>query len=300
MDFQSSSVTRTVVSMKLVMFRRGPGPARPGVLADAEVIDLAACAPHLPPSLDQILAQGVLGQAVEAAALPTAVRVNDFQLVAPIRQPRKVIGIGLNYRDHAVESGMPIPDEPIVFAKFAASIIGPDEPILLPSLSSEVDYEVELVAVIGREARHVPASRALDYVAGYTIGNDVSARDWQLRKPGGQWLLGKSFATFAPIGPALVTRDELPNPHALPIGLKLNGEPMQDSNTNQLIFRIDQLIAYLSRLFPLEPGDLIFTGTPPGVGFARKPPVFLKDGDVCEAWIEGLGSLRNPCRASDP
>jgi 2-keto-4-pentenoate hydratase/2-oxohepta-3-ene-1,7-dioic acid hydratase in catechol pathway len=137
----------------------------------------------------------------------------------------------------------------------------------------------------------------MEYVAGYTIGNDVSARDWQLRKPGGQWTLGKSFDTFAPVGPALVTRDEIADPHSLPIGMTINGTEMQRSNTNQLIFRIEQLITYLSRIFPLEPGDLIFTGTPPGVGFARKPPVFLKEGDVCEVTIEKLGVLRNPCVA---
>ena len=136
----------------------------------------------------------------------------------------------------------------------------------------------------------------MEYVAGYTIGNDVSARDWQLRKPGGQWILGKSFATFAPIGPTIVTPDEVPDPHALAIQLRLNGEQMQNSSTSQLIFKIDKLISYLSQVFPLEPGDLIFTGTPPGVGFARKPPVFLQPGDVCEVEIESLGVLRNPCR----
>jgi 2-keto-4-pentenoate hydratase/2-oxohepta-3-ene-1,7-dioic acid hydratase in catechol pathway len=280
------------------MFRSGADAARLGVLREAEVLDLAAAAPDLPSSLDAILAHGLLGRAIEIAKSSDAPIVRSVELTAPLRQPRKVLGIGLNYRDHAIESGMAIPEEPIVFSKFATSIVGPNEAILLPSFSQEVDYEVELVAVIGREARSVPEAKAMDYVAGYMIGNDVSARDWQLRKPGGQWMLGKSFATFAPIGPAFVSRDEVKDPHHLAISLKLNGQLMQSSNTSQLIFRIDALVAYLSKLFPLEPGDLIFTGTPPGVGFARKPPIYLKDGDVCEATVEGLGTLRNPCQSA--
>jgi len=239
----------------------------------------------------------MLGRVAEAGRHSAAVRVKKYELLAPIQDPGKIVGIGLNYRDHAIESGMAIPEEPIVFAKFASAIAGPGEPIRLPAISSEVDYEAELVVVIGRRAVKVRESRAMEHVAGYTIGNDVSARDWQLKKPGGQWMLGKSFSSFAPIGPVLTTRDEIADPHALAIGLTLNGQQMQSSNTSQLIFRVDQLIAYLSRIFPLEPGDLIFTGTPPGVGFTRKPPIYLKAGDVCEAMIEGLGVLRNPCLA---
>ncbi|HMP04775.1 MAG TPA: fumarylacetoacetate hydrolase family protein [Lacipirellulaceae bacterium] len=285
--------------MKLVTFAAPDGGPRPGVLEEDGVIDLTTLRPDLPRSVRGLLEAGALLKLAEALESSAVERLSNVKLLAPVPDPKKVFGIGLNYRDHAVESGMAIPDEPIVFVKASSAIAGPDETIRLPSLSTEVDYEAELVVVIGQRAAAVPESQAMRYVAGYTIGNDVSARDWQLRKPGGQWTLGKSFSTFAPIGPALVTRDEIPDPHVLPIGLRLNGREMQRSSTSQLIFRIDQLIAYLSRICPLEPGDLIFTGTPPGVGFARKPPVFLHPGDVCEITIDGLGTLRNPCAKGD-
>jgi 2-keto-4-pentenoate hydratase/2-oxohepta-3-ene-1,7-dioic acid hydratase in catechol pathway len=157
-----------------------------------------------------------------------------------------------------------------------------------------VDYEAELVLVVGKGGRHIPASRAWEHIAGYTIGHDVSARDWQLRKEGRQWMVGKTFDTFAPLGPHLVTADEVSDPHALGIRLRLNGQTMQDGNTNQMVFRANEILAYLSHVFTLEVGDLIFTGTPAGVGMARKPPVFLKGGDVVEVEIEGLGVLWNP------
>ena len=193
--------------------------------------------------------------------------------------PGKVICIGLNYADHAAESGAEIPSEPVVFNKFTTALRADGQAIELPAASNEVDYEAELVVVIGKEAKNVPVEKALGYVAGYTCGHDVSARDWQKNKPQGQWLLGKSFDSFAPLGPVLVTKDEIADPHNLGISMRLNGEVMQKSNTKQFIFRIDQLIAYLSQVCTLQPGDLIFTGTPPGVGAARKPPVFLKPGD---------------------
>lgn len=214
-------------------------------------------------------------------------------LAPPIVDPQKIICLGLNYRDHAVESNMPIPEEPVLFSKFPSALIGHEALIELPPETTEVDYEAELVVVIGRRGRRIPRERAFDYVAGYTIGHDVSARDWQLGKPGKQWLAGKTFDTFAPIGPALVTRDELPDPHNLGIRLRLNGETMQDSSTSQLIFGVDEVVAYVSRICTLEPGDLIFTGTPPGVGMARKPPIWLKPGDLVEVEIDGLGVLRN-------
>jgi 2-keto-4-pentenoate hydratase/2-oxohepta-3-ene-1,7-dioic acid hydratase in catechol pathway len=282
--------------MKLVTFSSDEGKLRPGVLGEGGVIDLSSALPEKPSTLRDVLAGDMLGRVVKLVQDQSAFRVTRHVLTAPVPDPANIIAIGLNYRDHAIESGMAIPEEPIVFGKFTSSVCGPEEAISLPSASHEVDYEAELVVVMGRRASHVPQSEAMEYVAGYTIGNDVSARDWQLRKPGGQWTLGKSFATFAPIGPALVTRDEIPDPHTLSIQLKLNGQVMQSSNTSQLIFRIDQLVSYLSQAFPLQPGDLIFTGTPPGVGFARKPPVFLQPGDVCEVEIEGLGILRNTCR----
>jgi 2-keto-4-pentenoate hydratase/2-oxohepta-3-ene-1,7-dioic acid hydratase in catechol pathway len=218
-------------------------------------------------------------------------------LKAPVPRPPKVICLGLNYRDHAAESGVAVPTEPVVFSKYASSVIGPGETIVLPPTSKEIDYEAELVFVMGRGGRNISESAAMEYVAGYTCGHDVSARDYQMRRGGGQWMIGKSFDTFAPIGPALVTRDEVADPHALGIRCVVNGETLQNSNTSQMVFSIPQTIAYLSHVMTLEPGDVVFTGTPPGVGFARKPPIFLKDGDVVEIQIEGLGSLRNPVRA---
>ncbi len=283
--------------MRLVTFDRGDGRSAAGVMDSSGVIDLAAGDAALPGTVREILARGLLGRVADVAANPSAKRVPSARLLAPILDPEKIICIGLNYRDHAIESGAAVPQEPIVFSKFNTSLIGPEAEIRLPSVSQAVDYEAELVVVIGREGRKIAQADAMRYVAGYTVGHDVSARDWQLQKEGKQWLLGKTFDTFAPIGPALVTADEVPDPHRLAIRLRLNGQTMQNSTTEQLIFRVDQLIAYLSQVLTLRPGDLIFTGTPPGVGFARKPPVFLKPGDVCEVEIDGLGCLRNTCVA---
>lgn len=258
-------------------------------------MDLCDLDRSLPTGIREILAANAVRRVAELASRPPDVKADGIRLLAPLPQPSKVIGVGLNYRNHAIESGMAIPTEPIVFSKFATAVIGPEMPIRLPEISAEVDFEAELAVVIGRRGRNVSRGDAMNYVAGYTIANDVSARDWQLKRPGGQWILGKTFDTFCPLGPALVTADEVPDPHNLRIQLRLNGETMQDSTTSELIFRIDQLIAYLSRVFTLEPGDVVLTGTPPGVGFARKPPVYLKPGDVCEVEIEGLGILRNTC-----
>jgi 2-keto-4-pentenoate hydratase/2-oxohepta-3-ene-1,7-dioic acid hydratase in catechol pathway len=218
-------------------------------------------------------------------------------LLAPIPRPGKVICIGLNYRDHAAESGAEIPSEPVCFSKFSQAIIGPEAAIILPPVANKVDYEAELVVVVGRRGKFIAERDARAYVAGYMNGNDVSARDWQLGRPGGQWLLGKTPDTFAPTGPYLVTADEVADPQQLAISLTLNGETMQTSNTRELIFGIDRLVSHLSQLITLEPGDVIFTGTPPGVGQARKPPVFLKPGDTVEVQIEGLGVLTNAVRA---
>jgi 2-keto-4-pentenoate hydratase/2-oxohepta-3-ene-1,7-dioic acid hydratase in catechol pathway len=221
----------------------------------------------------------------------------EIRRLAPVTRPGKIICLGLNYRDHAIESGAQIPTEPVVFAKFSNAVIGPNEPIRLPPDSEEVDFEAELVFVIGRSGRNIPEADAMRYVAGYTCGHDVSARDYQIRRGGGQWIIGKTFDTFAPMGPVLVTPEELPDPHRLRIQCRLNGQTMQDSNTGQMIFNIPQTIAYLSRVMTLEPGDVVFTGTPPGVGMARKPKVFLKDGDEVEIEVEGIGVLRNTVRA---
>lgn len=273
------------------------GP-RAALRRDSVYVDLHATDGNVPPSVRGILDGGAraIAAAQRAADKPDAVTypVDDVRLHAPIVDPRKIVCLGLNYRDHAAESGAPIPKDPILFSKYPTALIGHGAEIVLPRVSKEVDFEAELVIVVGKRGRHIPAESAMDHVAGYTVGHDVSARDWQLKKDGKQWMVGKTFDTFAPLGPELVTADEVPDPHALPIRLRLNGATMQDSNTSQMIFTVAQTLAYLSQVFTLEPGDLIFTGTPPGVGFARKPPVFLKGGDSVEVEIEGLGLLRNP------
>ena len=216
----------------------------------------------------------------------------DAYWFAPVPRPGKLICIGLNYRDHAKEANLPLPDKPIVFSKFSSAVIAPGEPVVIPHSSQKVDYEAELAVVIGRRAKHVTADRAYDYVLGYTAFNDVTARDFQFAD--GQWQRGKSCDTFAPMGQTIVTTDTIPDPHKLSIKLTLNGEVMQDSNTDQLIFGVPRLIEFISESITLEPGDVIATGTPPGVGFARKPPVFLKPGDQMEIYIEGMGGLGNP------
>ena len=216
----------------------------------------------------------------------------DAYWFAPVPRPGKLICIGLNYRDHAKESNMPLPEKPVVFSKFSSAVIAPGEPVVLPATSQQVDYEAELAVIIGRRAKNVSADRAYDYVLGYTAFNDVTARDFQFAD--GQWQRGKSCDTFAPMGQTIMTTDAIPDPHKLSIKLTLNGEVMQDSNTDQLIFGVPRLIEFISETITLEPGDVIATGTPPGVGFARKPPVFLKPGDQMEIYIEGMGGLGNP------
>jgi 2-keto-4-pentenoate hydratase/2-oxohepta-3-ene-1,7-dioic acid hydratase in catechol pathway len=281
--------------MRLATIDTPAGPRVAG-LADGGYVDLNAADPAVPACIKALLAQGPEGLQRAAAAVGRGRPQprSAVKLLAPVPQPRKVICIGLNYADHARESGVQPPPEPVLFNKFPTAIAADGDSIVLPPDSQEVDYEAELVVVIGRGGRRIARERALDHVAGYTVGNDVSARDWQLRKPAGQWLLGKSFDTFAPCGPHLVTADEVGDPGQLGIRLRLNGQTMQDSSTGQLIFPVPELIAYVSRVCTLEPGDVIFTGTPPGVGMARKPPVWLKPGDVCEVEIDRLGVLRNP------
>jgi 2-keto-4-pentenoate hydratase/2-oxohepta-3-ene-1,7-dioic acid hydratase in catechol pathway len=266
-------------------------------LAGDKFVDLVAADQRFPPSVRLILADPrLLSAAREIATSPSAngVPPTSAKLHAPVHDPQKIICVGLNYRDHAVESKMAIPKEPVLFSKFPTALIGHDEPIIVPKISTKVDYEAELVVVVGKRGRAVPESTAMDYVAGYSVGHDVSARDWQLEKDGKQWMIGKTFDTFAPVGPTLTTRDEIPDPHRLGIRLRLNGRTMQNSNTNQMIFSVAQLIAYVSLVFTIEPGDLIFTGTPPGIGHALNPPVYLRGGETTEVEIDSLGTLRNP------
>jgi len=216
----------------------------------------------------------------------------EVRLVAPVPRPGKVICIGLNYRDHAAESGMEIPARPLVFSKFSSCVVGPEEAVVLPPGSEQVDYEAELGVVIGRRAWRVGAAEAMHHVLGYANVNDVSARDFQFAD--GQWQRGKACDTFCPLGPYVATCEEIRDPQRLRIRFRLNGRTLQDSSTDQLIFGVAALVEHLSHFVELEPGDLISTGTPPGVGFARKPPVYLGAGDRMEVEVEGLGVLANP------
>jgi 2-keto-4-pentenoate hydratase/2-oxohepta-3-ene-1,7-dioic acid hydratase in catechol pathway len=241
-------------------------------------------------ALREALAEGL---DLEGEGMETATPLSQWRLLAPVVAPQKVIAIGLNYADHAAESGLEPPKAPVSFLNMPNSIIGPGEAIVAdPELSTEVDYEVELAFVIGRRARGVDTANALDYVLGYTLCNDVSARDAQFAEK--QWSRAKSFDTFCPLGPWIVTADEIADPQDLGIRTRLNGETVQDSSTKQMIFGVAELVSYLSRYLTLEPGDVIATGTPPGVGFARTPPLWLKAGDVVEIEVDGIGVLSNP------
>jgi 2-keto-4-pentenoate hydratase/2-oxohepta-3-ene-1,7-dioic acid hydratase in catechol pathway len=231
---------------------------------------------------------------VDLTAAGTArIELSAATLLAPVSWPQKVLAIGLNYADHARETGQTPPSSPITFAKMGNSIVGPGAAVTWSAdASAEVDYEAELAVVIGRRASHVPVARALDHVLGYTCCNDVSARDAQFRD--GQWVRGKSFDSFCPLGPWIVTTDEIPDPQVLGVRCRVNGETLQSGSTADMIFGVAEVVSYLSRFLTLEPGDVIATGTPAGVGFTRTPPVFLRDGDLVEVEIEGIGCLANP------
>lgn len=277
--------------MRLVTYSIGGDP-RAGIVMDGKVVDLASVGYNdlisfLSDGDKAIAAAGALSLNAGAAALA------DVKLHAPILKPDKFICIGLNYRDHAIESGMEIPALPTVFTKYPNAICGHLDEIVLPSVSQQVDYEAEFAFVIGKRCRNVPAENWQDVVFGYTCVHDVSARDYQLATS--QWTIGKTFDTFGPMGPVLVSKDEIPDPHNVRISLELNGQVLQDSNTKQFVFDIPYLVNYLSTVMTLEPGDVVSTGTPPGVGFARKPPIFMKPGDDVVVKIEGIGELRNRC-----
>ena len=274
--------------MRLVTYRPSPGQApRVGVLDGDRVAGLEAS------DMVELIAAGP-GEARRAArSARDAAPLADVKLLAPVPLPRKIIAIGLNYRDHATETGAAIPDKPIVFAKYPNTVCAPGDPIRIPPITRKADYEAELGVVIGSPAKEVDEASALDHVFGYLNVHDVSARDLQFSE-GGQRTRSKSLDTFAPMGPYLVTADEMPDPQALGIRCLLNGEVVQDSNTREMIFPVASLIAFLSQGMTLWPGDVIATGTPAGVGTARKPPVYLKPGDEVIVEVEGLGSLTNP------
>jgi 2-keto-4-pentenoate hydratase/2-oxohepta-3-ene-1,7-dioic acid hydratase in catechol pathway len=214
---------------------------------------------------------------------------------APIARPSKIVCIGLNYAKHAAESGMQVPSEPVVFFKSTTALCGPNDDLIIPRNSKKTDWEVELAVIIGKKASYVEETHAMEYVAGYALHNDYSEREFQLER-GGQWVKGKSNDTFAPLGPYLVTKDDVPNPHNLPMWLTVNGEKLQNSNTNDMIFNIPHIVAYLSQFMTLLPGDVISTGTPFGVGLGLKPQRFLKARDVVELGIEGLGTQRQKAK----
>jgi 2-keto-4-pentenoate hydratase/2-oxohepta-3-ene-1,7-dioic acid hydratase in catechol pathway len=223
----------------------------------------------------------------------------DVRVLAPVTRPSKVLCVGINYVPHMEESGFERPAEPVIFSKLPSTLVGPNDAIILPKAAPRrVDYEAELVIVIGRGGHDIARDSALEHVAGFTVGNDVSARDWQLKKPGGQWLLGKSFDTFLPLGPWIVTPDEFGDPTQRHVRCRVNGELLQDDVLANLIFDFADVISYISKVATLVPGDLIMTGTPGGVGQSRTPARWLQDGDIVETEIDGIGTLRNPVRAA--
>lgn len=284
--------------MQLVTYERHDC-LEPGVLRGDEIISLRNAG--FPDVLSVITggaeARARVDQWVASAPASEIVKTADVKLKAPIARPSKIICIGLNYREHAIESKMAIPEVPTIFAKYSTSVIGPGEKIVLPKSSGKPDYEAELAFVIGKKGRHIAAGDWQDYVFGYLNLNDVSARDYQMITT--QWTIGKTFDTFCPMGPAIVTADEVGDPHNLAISITINGEVLQDHNTHDLIFKIPDLIAYLSSVMTLEPGDIISTGTPPGVGFSYDPPRWLKPGDDVVVRVQGLGELRNPVVAEE-
>ncbi|HSK87631.1 MAG TPA: fumarylacetoacetate hydrolase family protein [Anaerolineales bacterium] len=293
--------------MRLVTYERD-GKWQAGIAIEDKVVDSSAAAKAavMTANADRISNRSIIQLSRErqlqleetartlANSSPSSVNaflMKDVRLGPPIPDPDKIICLGLNYRSHAEESGFAIPTVPIFFAKYRNTLNGPTSPIILPDMSKEIDYEAELAVVIGKPCKDITAAQAFEHVAGYMAFNDVSARDLQMRT--GQWLSGKTLDTFAPCGPALVIA-EINDPQNLNISTRLNQQTLQQSNTCNMIFSVAETIAYISQLMTLEPGDIIATGTPEGVGFKRNPPIFLQDGDVVEVEVEGIGTLRNP------
>ena len=280
--------------MRFVTYSAHGGPAQAGVV----IADRVHCLHHAGFNrVVDVIASGAAAFAairsyLSAAPASASVALDAVTLLAPIPKPPKIICVGLNYRDHAAEAKLEVPAVPTIFSKFGNAIPGPGAPVILPHHSTKPDYDAELGVVIGIGGRYIPADRWRDHVFGYTCINDVSARDYQLATS--QWLMGKTFDTFCPMGPWITTADEIADPHSLDISCEINGKIMQDSNTRNLIFQIPALIEFLSSAITLEPGDVISTGTPAGVGFAHKPPRWLRAGDEVVVRIQGIGALRNP------
>jgi 2-keto-4-pentenoate hydratase/2-oxohepta-3-ene-1,7-dioic acid hydratase in catechol pathway len=282
--------------MKLVTFSDASGIARAGVLADSSVVDISSRFR----SVLSIIHGGA--EALDAAnqlasTASSPIPLDQVKLLAPLQEPPRIFCVGLNYRDHAVESKMEIPKVPTIFLKLSSALIGPNAAIELPSISSQPDYEAEFACVIGKGGSRIAREDWQEHVFGYTILNDVSARDVQLATT--QWTLGKSFNTFAPLGPAIVTKDEIADPHTLDVKLAIDGEELQHSNTRELIFKLPDLIAYISSITPLQAGDIISTGTPAGVCLGRSPQRWLRPGETVTIEVSGLGMLVNPVVAGE-
>lgn len=289
--------------MHLVRFQNAAGEIRLADLNDTKLTPLDVDDSWGDDPLLELIRrnEGRLQAAASELTRGEVIELSEVKLVAPIARPPKIICVGLNYTSHMIETNSEKPSEPVIFSKYAASIVGPDEAVVLPAVAPRrVDYEAELAVVIGKHARNVSESDAMDVVAGYTVANDVTARDWQLKKPNGQWLLGKTFDTFLPLGPAVVTPEDVPDHRDLRVQCRVSGDSRQDASTSELLFSVEEVIAYVSRVFTLEPGDLILTGTPGGVAMVRGKEAYLQEGDVLETEISTLGTLRNPVVAEDP
>ncbi|MFN8008071.1 MAG: fumarylacetoacetate hydrolase family protein [Terriglobia bacterium] len=290
--------------MRLLAFTERDRYSIGAELDSDRVVDFYLARQSMPTGMRAFLELGEIGMAearkiVAAPPQNAILKKADLRVCSPFRPSErpKIFCIGVNYADHAAETGSKIPEQPIVFSKFPNSLINPSERIIIPPESTMLDYETELVIVIGQKARRVPQAQAYEVIFGYTCGNDVSERGFQ--KSDRQWLRAKSSDTFGPTGPVIVTKDEIPNPQDLKLGSKVNGEVRQDSSTSQMIYKIPKLIEFISHYLTMEPGDMIFTGTPPGVGLGYKPPRFLSVGDQVEVWIEKIGSIVNQVGRSD-
>lgn len=283
--------------MKLITYQSDTGP-KLGAIVDDRAIDLCAVDDTLPATMMDLLAAGEAGMAQAATAVASADAATHGQpleevtLLPPVVRPGKVIALGRNYAAHAKEGGAEPPEYPMLFHKTATSLIGHGGTVRIPAGTDRVDYEAELAVIIGKVCKNVEEADAFDYIAGYTVANDITARDWQRLTT--QFTAGKMVDTFGPLGPALVTKDEAPDPANMSVKSILNGQMMQDGNTKMMIFSVPFIVSYISKISTLEPGDVILTGTPEGVGYARKPPIYMKDGDVITIEVEGLGTLTNP------
>lgn len=278
--------------MKLIRFGE-PGKEKPGVIIKDKCYDVSASFSDFDEDFFESDGLSKLNKVISSGEMS---EVNVKRYGCPVKKPSKIVCIGLNYRDHARETGATLPSEPVIFMKSTTALIGPNDDVIIPKDSVKTDWEVELAVVIGKKASYVSESEAMNYVAGYSLHNDISEREFQLER-GGTWDKGKGCDTFAPIGPFLATKDEVADPHNLHLWLTVNGQKMQDSSTSNLVFNVPQLVSYVSRFMTLLAGDIISTGTPHGVGLAMKPPVYLKPGDVMELGIDGLGVSKQKVKA---